>query len=266
MSRLRLALRLPLVVGLLLGGLFTVLLLFPLGGPRFHRAAIRRWSRMLVGACGVTVVFRGSPQAALLADLPAGSFVVSNHVSWMDIFVINSQCPAAFVAKAEIAAWPLVGTLVARTGNLFIERGKRHAVHRLIEHIGESLNAGGRVAVFPEGTTSDGLRLLPFHANLVQAAVRAQAPVVPVGLRYFDRAGQPSQAIQFVGDTTFVDSMMAVLSAPGVRCELHVQTAIADPALSRHDIVEQARAALAQSLALPLDDTLPDNLRALRRG
>jgi 1-acyl-sn-glycerol-3-phosphate acyltransferase len=181
--QIRLAWRLPLLVGLLLGGLATVLLLFPLGGPGFRRAAIGRWSRMLVAACGIEVAYREHPGAAALTSLAGGSFIVSNHISWMDIFIIDSQCPASFVAKAEIAAWPLVGTLVARTGNLFIERGKRHAVHRMIERIVHSLAAGARVAVFPEGTTSDGRRLLPFHANLVEAAVRARAPVVPVGLR-----------------------------------------------------------------------------------
>ncbi len=266
MNRLRLALRLPLLIGLLVGGLATVLLLFPLVGTGLQRAAIRRWSRLLVRACGVTVSFADHPGARPLAELPGGSFVVSNHISWIDIFVINSQCPAAFVAKAEIAAWPLVGTLVARTGNLFIERGRRHAVHRMIERIVHQLAAGSRVAVFPEGTTSDGLRLLPFHANLVEAAVRARAPVVPVGLRYLDPNGQPSAAIRFVGDTTFVESLCAVLSQSRVHCELHVLAAIVGPDLSRHDIVEQARAALAQCLALPLDDTLPENLRELRRA
>ena len=112
--------------------------------------------------------------------LPPGRLVVANHLSWLDIFAIDALCPASFVAKSEIARWPLVGTLVARAGTLFIERGRRHAVHRLIEHIERSLQAGGRVAVFPEGTTGAGHALLPFHANLIQAAVDAQAPVVPV--------------------------------------------------------------------------------------
>ena len=133
------------LIGLLLGGLATVMLLFPLAGARFRRAAIGRWSRMLVGACGIDVSFQAHPGAGTLGNLPGGSLIVSNHVSWVDIFVIDGQCPASFVAKAEIAAWPLVGTLVSRTGNLFIERGRRHAVHRMIERIVHSLAAGGRV-------------------------------------------------------------------------------------------------------------------------
>ena len=265
MRQIRLAWRLPLLVGLLLGGLATVLLLFPLGGPGFRRAAIGRWSRMLVVACGIEVAYREHPGAAALTSLAGGSFIVSNHISWMDIFIIDSQCPASFVAKAEIASWPLVGTLVARTGNLFIERGKRHAVHRMIERIVHSLAAGARVAVFPEGTTSDGRRLLPFHANLVEAAVRARAPVVPVGLRYLDSRGEPSRAIEFIGETSFVQSLLAVLAEPVIRCEVHVLAPIVEPGLRRHDIVERARAGLSQCLGLPLDDSLPENLRELRR-
>ena len=263
---LRIALRLPLVVGLLLGGLLTVLLLFPVVGPGWRRGAIRRWSAMLVAACGVVVRVRPHPGSSPLESLAPGSFLVANHISWIDIFVIDGRCPASFVAKAEIADWPLVGTLVSRTGNLFIERGRRHAVHRMIEKLVHALGAGARVAVFPEGTTSDGRRLLPFHANLVEAAVRARAPVVPVGVRYAHHRGGHSQAIEFIGDTSFVQSLLRVLAEPRIHCELHLLPPLSAAAATRHDIVEQARAALAAQLQLPLDDTLPENLRQLRRA
>ncbi len=191
-STLRRAVRLPSLILLLFGGLFTVLVLFPFGGERFRRGAIRHWSRMLIATCGVRprVVRTGGVRP--LAELPAGRLVVANHISWIDIFVIHSQCPCSFVAKDEIRRWPLLGTLVARTGTLFIERGKRRAVHRMIEHIERRLQAGGRVAVFPEGTKSDGRRLLPFHANLIEGAVRAGVPVAPVGIRYVDGNGESS--------------------------------------------------------------------------
>ena len=222
MSRLRLALRLPLLIALLFGGLATVLLLFPLGTERFRRWAIRRWSGLLVAACGVTVSVRTQPGAQPLSALAPGSFVVANHVSWMDIFVIDSRCAVSFVAKAEIARWPLVGLLVARTGNLFIERGRRHAVHRMIERLVHALTAGARVAVFPEGTTSDGRRLLPFHANLVEAAVRARAPVVPVGLRFINsRTGLASFAPCYVGDDTLVGSIWRTLCAQDLAAVVH---------------------------------------------
>ncbi len=264
---LRRLVRLPVLIALLFGGLFTVLALFPFGREGFRRAAIRHWSRMLVRTCGVRPVPIEADGARPLAALPRGAFVVANHVSWLDIFVIHSQSPCAFVAKAEIAGWPLLGTLVARTGTLFIERGKRHAVHRMIELIGLRLQAGGRVAVFPEGTTSDGRQLLPFHANLVEAAVRAGAPVFPVGLRYVDGGGARAAAIEYVGDTTFVASLWRITGARPVRCEVHALASIAPgPGATRHAIAQQARHAIAGRLGLPLGDELPENLRRLRAG
>ncbi|TXH61026.1 MAG: 1-acyl-sn-glycerol-3-phosphate acyltransferase [Burkholderiaceae bacterium] len=145
--------RLPQVIALLFGGLFTVIVLFPFWREPARRTAIRVWSRMLLAGCGLRLSECTAPGARPLHALPPGRLVVANHLSWLDIFAIDALCPASFVAKSEIARWPLVGTLVARAGTLFIERGRRHAVHRLIEHIERSLQAGGRVAVFPEGTT-----------------------------------------------------------------------------------------------------------------
>jgi 1-acyl-sn-glycerol-3-phosphate acyltransferase len=264
---LRRAVRLPLMVGLLFGGLFTVLALFPFGRERFRRAAIRHWSRMLVRVCGVRPATVPADGARPLSALPQGSLVVANHISWLDIFVIHAQCPCSFVAKAEIASWPLLGTLVARTGTLFIERGRRHAVHRMIELIGMRLQAGGRVAVFPEGTTSDGRQLLPFHANLIEAAVRSGAPVFPVGLRYVDGGGERAGAIEYVGDTTFVASLWRITGARSVRCEVHALAPIQPgQGATRHAIAQQAREALARTLRLPMGDELPENLKRLRAG
>jgi len=216
-GRLRIARRLPLVVALLLGGLATVLLLFPLVGPAWRRGAIRRWSAMLVAACGVAVRVRAHPGALPLESLAPGSFLVANHISWIDIFIIDGRCPASFVAKAEIADWPLVGTLVSRTGNLFIERGRRHAVHRMIERLVHALTAGARVAVFPEGTTSDGRELLPFHANLIQSAIAAEVPVQPMSLKFVDaRSGEMTLAPCYIGDDTLVGSVWRTLKAPPI--------------------------------------------------
>ena len=266
--------RLPQVIALLFGGLFTVIVLFPFWREPARRTAIRVWSRMLLAGCGLRLSECTAPGARPLHALPPGRLVVANHLSWLDIFAIDALCPASFVAKSEIARWPLVGTLVARAGTLFIERGRRHAVHRLIEHIERSLLAGGRVAVFPEGTTGAGHALLPFHANLIQAAVDAQAPVVPVGLRYCDARGGAAQAADFSGDVTFVASMWRVLGAGGIVCEVHALPEIAphetaapaDRNKQRHRIAESARASISSRLGLPFDDTMPETLDRARRG
>ena len=264
--------RLPALLALLFGGLATVFLVFPLVGDAGRERLIATWSRWLMRACGARVVECVAPGATPLSAMRGlhrpgdGRLLLANHVSWLDIFAIDSLAPASFAAKAEIAAWPLVGTLVARAGTVFVERGRRHAVHGVIHRLAERMTAGARAAVFPEGTTSDGRRLLPFHGNLVQAALNAGTPVVPVGLRYLDADGSPSGAPTFVGDTTFVASLWRVIGHPRMRVEVHVLPAIdAAAAPTRQEVARAARAAIAARLALPLDDTIPETLRAARR-
>ena len=261
--------RIPSLVALLFGGLFTVFVVFPLVGPGRREWLIATWSRMLVGACGAQIVERIAPGAEALSAMRGrhgpgdGRLLLSNHVSWLDIFAIDSLAPASFAAKAEIASWPLAGTLVGRAGTVFIERGRRHAVHGVIQRMGEKLQAGLRAAVFPEGTTSDGRRLLPFHGNLVQAALNAEAPMVPVGIRYVDPDGEPSHAAMFIGDTTFLQSLWTITGHPRVIVEVHVMPAILPaPGLKRQSVARQAREAIAARLGLELDDTVPEALRA----
>jgi len=187
--------------------------------------------------------------------LVSAGLVLPNHVSWLDILVIDSVEPCSFIAKAEIRSWPLVGFLCDRAGTLFIERGRRHAVHQVLETATEQLRAGGRVAVFAEGTTSDGTVVLPFHANLVEAAVRADCVVQPLALRYEDRSGQRSTAVEFVGSTTFVQSLWRVLAESETRAVMIPLTPLAgeDRAQStgvrnRHALARAAEAAVRQTL------------------
>jgi len=268
---LRRAWRLPALLALLLGGLATVFAVFPLVGDARREWLIATWSRWLMAACGAQVRERCAPGAQALTAMRGrhgpgqGRLLLSNHVSWLDIFAIDALAPASFAAKAEIASWPLAGTLVARAGTVFVERGRRHAVHGVIQRMGEKLAAGLRAAVFPEGTTSDGRRLLPFHGNLVQAALNAGVPMVPVGLRYVDPDGEPSHAAMFVGDTTFLASVWRITGHPRLIVEVHVMPAIEPaPGLTRQQVAREARAAIAARLGLELDDTVPEALRAAR--
>ncbi len=261
--------RLPALVALLLGGLFAVFVIFPLVGPGRREWLIATWSRMVVGSCGAEIRECVAPGAEPLSAMRGhhgagdGRLLMSNHVSWLDIFAIDSLAPASFAAKSEIASWPLAGTLVGRAGTVFIERGRRHAVHGVILRMGEKMQAGLRAAVFPEGTTSDGRRLLPFHGNLVQAALNAGAPMVPIGIRYMDPDGEPSHAAIFIGDTTFLQSLWAITGHPKVIVEVHVLPAILPaPGLKRQHVARQAREAIGARLGLELEDTVPETLRA----
>jgi 1-acyl-sn-glycerol-3-phosphate acyltransferase len=144
---------------------------------------------------------------------------------------VHAVCPEArFVSKADVQHWPLVNRLVAGAGTLYLEREKRRDALRVVHRMAEALEAGDTVAVFPEGTTSDGRGLLPFHANLLQAAISTGTPVQCVVLRYSDPDHRFSPAAQFLGDTTLLQSVWRVLSAQGLR--VHVE--LLQPQGARH--------------------------------
>ena len=272
---IRTALRLAGMIGLLLSGLATVLLLFPLLGQRRRDRTMQQWSGLLVRSCGVRILIDPIARAQI-DDASRGRMIVANHVSWLDIFIINAVAPSCFIAKSDIAAWPLIGTLVGRVGTLFLERGKRHAVHDVIQKAQARLREGRRVAVFPEGTTSDGLCLLPFHGNLIEAAVQTPTGIVPIGLRYQDSQGNTQSgnggAMNFEGDMTFAASVLRILRGSDVIAQvLPLAEIIAQPiahgsnsSKQRHRLATAARAQLSAALALPLEDNLPEIVRDLR--
>jgi 1-acyl-sn-glycerol-3-phosphate acyltransferase len=179
--------------------------------------------------------------------------VLSNHVSWIDVFAVNAATPCRFVAKAEIGRWPLLGAMVSRSGTLYIERGRRHAVastnHRMRDH----LKAGESVVVFPEGTTTDGATLLPFHSNLLAPAVEIGAPVWPIAIRYTD-GGRPTDAAAFVGEMGLFTSLGKILAARDLEIRITVLPAIpVEVHGNRHALARAAREAIAGVLGLESD-------------
>ncbi len=134
---------------------------------------------------------------------PAGS-ALANHVSWLDIFAINAMLPSRFIAKAEIGKWPLLGVLVSRSGTLFIERGRRHAVAAMNKTVREHLKLGETIVVFAEGTTTDGSELLPFHSNVIAPALDVGAEIWPIAIRYTER-GKRSAAAAFIDEMGYSD-------------------------------------------------------------
>ena len=141
--------------------------------------------------------------------------LAANHISWLDIVVMHAGRHCRFVSKAEVRHWPLIGTLATAAGTLFIERESRRDAMRVVHHMAERLQAGDVLAIFPEGTTSNGVKLLPFHANLFQAAIAANAPVMPVALQFADAAtGARSLVPCYVDDDTLLGSIWRTLTAP----------------------------------------------------
>ena len=208
MRRLNAVVRLFRLVGHLFSGLRTLRRDFGGLTDEERQERVQQWSAYALEVLGVELEVRGS--APVLGPV----LVVSNHVSWLDILVINAARPCRFVSKADVKSWPLLGRLVEEAGTLFIEREKRRDAVRVVHHLAESLRAGDVLAVFPEGTTGDGSSVLPFHANLLQAALSAHAPVLPVALGYVHaKDGGLHDAPTYVGDTTLVASIWRTLCA-----------------------------------------------------
>jgi len=225
-----------------LHGLMIVLLRFPSYASPQRHARIGWWSAKLLRLLGITLQAHGTPR-------PGAKLVVSNHVSWLDIAAIHAVIPEAhFVSKADVKHWPLIGRLVAGAGTLFIEREKKRDALRVVHQMAEALQAGDTVAVFPEGTTGDGRTLLPFHANLLHAAVTTRTPVQPVVLRFFDAQHVVSPLAEFLGETTLAQSAWRFVCARGLNVEVRVLTAQGTAHADRRALAEHLRQTIAAEL------------------
>lgn len=226
----------------LLGGALTVALVYPFIQEGRRLALKRRWSLQLLGTLGVHLKV-GAGETAKLRGM-----IVANHVSFIDIFAINALAPAAFVAKDDVRAWPLIGWLCARTDTIFLTRGSRRAAQAAREDLVAHLREGRLVAVFPEGTTSDGHQVLPFHGALFQSAIDAEAPVTPVTLRYTDSAGRHLSAADYVGETSLLECMWSVVQAQGLEVRVLIADTLPSAQQDRRHLAAHAHRAVAHGL------------------
>ncbi|MBP7891632.1 MAG: 1-acyl-sn-glycerol-3-phosphate acyltransferase, partial [Arenimonas sp.] len=150
---------------------------FSIYGERIDQWAPGFWSRILVRIFGLRMRRFGTP-------LPGAALFVANHISWIDICVLHSQRWMAFVAKAEIESWPLLGTVVSRAGTIYHHRGDNRSLQGVMHQMLERLQTGFAVAVFPEGRTHSGHTIGVFHARIFQPAVIAGTPAQPVAIKY----------------------------------------------------------------------------------
>lgn len=224
--------------------LLLVAFAFPLLGRDRRLCLKQRWSRDLLALLGVRLQMSGgSPQR--------GDLVVANHVSWLDIYVINAIAPCAFVAKDDVRAWPLIGWLCQRTETIFIVRGSVRAAQSTRAEIAATLASGRTVAVFPEGTTSPGRDVLPFHSALLQGAVDAAVPVRPLALRYIDAvdgAGVMADAPVYCGETTLLESLWRIACAPALGVDVTVLPDLGGGNEGRRMLADTARDMIAAAV------------------
>jgi len=193
----------------LIHGLAVIAWRFPTMTETQKAQTIQAWAQTLLAQLAIQLVVTGKPAER------GPMLVAANHISWLDIPLLLAAGHCRFVAKAEIQHWPLLGKMAHGGGTLFIARESRRDAMRVVHQMAEHLRAGDVLAIFPEGTTSNGQQLLPFHANLFQAAISACAPVQPVALGFVDAvSGQPSLAPCYIDDDTLLGSVWRTLTAP----------------------------------------------------
>lgn len=194
-----------------LAGLLTITFLFPRWDEARRHARVQSWARDMLAHVGIALELHGEP------PVHGPMLLAANHISWLDILVMHAARHCRFVAKSEVRHWPLIGRLATGAGTLYIERESRRDAMRVVHHMADSLRRGEIVAVFPEGTTSDGLVLLPFHGNLIQAAISAGAPVQPVAMSFIDSKTRATCLTPcYIGDDTLVGSIWRTLSGPSI--------------------------------------------------
>lgn len=235
-------------------GLATAALIFPFCSIATRDFLVRSWSRKIIAIFNVSIHVRGGPPDSNTK----GAVFAANHISWLDVWVIDSQHACRFIAKSEVEGWPVVGWLATKTGTLFIERERKRHAAILNREVAVALAAGDCIAVFPEGTTTDGRRLKRFFGTLLQPAADSGAPLIPVAIRYVGDDGEIDLTPAFIDDMTLIESLRRMLRARRTRAEIAFLPAIDTRGKTRREIAHAAEAAIAASLNLPSPGTTPE--------
>lgn len=243
MGAIRLLIRVPLLLlHFVFGTPITVMAFYPpfrgrtLNGVPYQDLTIRWWSRTACRIFGVTVVARGS--------FPEGpQLVAANHISWLDTQVLHSFSPMGFVAKAEIAAWPIAGYLARVGGTVFHKRGSHDSASGVAAAMISRLSSGGKVAIFPEGGILPGTGIKRFHARLFGAAIETETDIQPVAIRYVMQ-GKRFDDMTFRDKENFVTNIFRLLSQPHRTAEVFVLEPFSPMGMARNQVARNAESAV----------------------
>jgi 1-acyl-sn-glycerol-3-phosphate acyltransferase len=248
---LRYLVRTPMLVWHVLVHLPVTLILmsWPFGGIRIgndrlgHRM-VRWWQGGLMRVFGFRMRRIGTP-------LPGAVMFVANHVSWIDIVALHSYRMMGFVAKREIASWPLVGWLATMGETIYHERGSQESLGGVLHEMLARLRDGRAVGVFPEGRTRGGDEIGPFHARIFLAAVEANVPVQPVALRYGE-GGSRQTVVAFGPTESFAANLLRLLGEPGCNTEVvFLEPILPGDADGRRRLAETARTRIVEAMQQP---------------
>ena len=172
-------------------------------------------SGSIAGAGLVSVAWEST--TPIRACHPGNALLVANHLSYLDVLVLSAITPCIFVAKQEVASWPVFGRMARLSGTIFVDRSRRNDVHSVAARISEVVQLGTVVVIFPEGGSSNGRTVLPFHSSLLEPAVELQLPLTPAHLSYSLRDGDPETDVAYWGDMTLAPHLVKLLSRHGIR-------------------------------------------------
>jgi 1-acyl-sn-glycerol-3-phosphate acyltransferase len=183
-------------------GVCTLSFIFPFLDRKSKDRKIQEWSKHLLKIFNIKLVVQ---DAALLTNTP--HLIASNHISWLDIHVINAFKPIRFVAKSEVEGWPIFGWMAKQLGTVFIRRDNTRHARQVVGRMAEVLKTES-ICIFPEGTSTVGATVLPFKPNLFESAIAANVPAFPLAIQYLSKtSGLRSESPAFIGDMGLLESM-----------------------------------------------------------
>lgn len=229
------------VLAHILAGCLTLLLGFPRYDAERRKQAVGRWGAGLLKVLGIRVMVTGEPPPG------RGYLVAANHISWLDIHLLHSLMPVRFVSKAEVRDWPVFGWFAEAAGTVFLVREKKSDAMRVNQLMAGHLRDGDCIALFPEGTTSDGRELLAFYPSLFEPAVQAGAQVYPLRIRYLDAAGHPCTETAYYGDMSLGQSLLRIMKLSGITAQVEFLPPVAGE--NRRELAKAAEAAVRATFA-----------------
>jgi 1-acyl-sn-glycerol-3-phosphate acyltransferase len=230
MGVVRFIIRVPLLFLWLVIGLLVVWTLSIVATTAANRRFACLWYGLLLKILSVHLHVKGVPPIS-------HGVMVCNHISWLDIVVLGALLPVRFISKAEVARWPLIGTLAKGVGTLFIQRGL-HQAKSLYAQMADCFKTPNIVAFYPEATTGSGWPLMKFHPRLFGGAIETGVPVQPVALHYCHET-QPHPVVPYIGEQSFIGNLYQLMFLSRIDVMVHFL-----PAMESHD---QLRRTLAES-------------------
>jgi len=223
------------------GFFFSLYILYINENPK--KQFIKSWSSKLLKILHINLIVDKDINTILSKN---NYLIVSNHISWIDIFLINSVYPVTFLSKSSVANWPLIGTLTKSANTIFINREKLIDLKNSSNQIEFYLKKNGSVYFFPEGTATDGSYLLPFKSNLFQTAINTNKSILPICITYTNQ-NKFTAAPSYYGDMSLLKSLLNLIKLKNINANLAILPSIKCNC-SRKDLAKYAYLKINQAL------------------